>query len=284
MVKERKNMKRMVISVVSFIVILTLSFTSFPNAITNAISSKSTDTSNMKKTLPFEKIEGKEAKKLIKDANETVLFNQAKAIIETEGFKLKGQEVAVRINSSGCESCDKTNVTDWVYFYVLPKDKKKSKNDLAKSFIAINPIENRSVIKLYTTLADGTLYSKTYENNHLIGEVFVNGEGTILDGSYIFKNNYYFDLTELNDKIKEELDKENSEESLSNSGVAYAFSWSKFWDCLKKNSKESLPLRAELLGACYYICLTGPASCITCTVINGGLTVGIASYCVYKAW
>lgn len=210
---------------------------------------------------PFTKLIGKEADENIRESKETDAYKKAIEIIRKEGFKFKNESVAVTI---------KLDNSKWVYHYLESTTNKEPHP--YSSMIAINIKDDKSIIKLSEKKGE-ILETKSYKNGKIVNESFINNEGVILEGSYYMKNGEPQDMTKLNDVINND-----------SGDIGPRFNWGGFWDCLKDKGSESLPLRAELSAGCYTWCLTGPAGCISCTVINGGLSAGIASYCVYKNW
>lgn len=224
---------------------------------------------SIKKDMPFEKIQNnKVAERLIKKTKKSFQFLQAKEIAYKKGYQLNGESVAVHLNDA------KVNV---VYFYLT---KKKADNQLVStaSFISISLSQIKShYIQLAEYDEQGNLHSYFIQNGKLKNEFHINPNGEFLKGSFTYgENGAKKDMMELNRKI---MNAEDSE-------IQTSFNWNKFWSCLKKKSgpNESLPLRSMVLGACYYVCLTGPVGCIACTVINAGISAGIAGYCVKKVW
>lgn len=217
----------------------------------------------------FKKIQNdKIEEKLIKKAKKSSQFLKAKELAQNKGYLLNGESAAVHLNAAE---------TDVVYFYLK---KKKSDNQLLDnvSFISVSLSQIKAY---YIQLAEydekGNLHSYFFQNGKLKNKFHINQKGEFLKGSFTYgENGAKQDMMELNKKIFQADDSE----------IQTSFSWNKFWNCLKKQSgpNESLPLRSMVLGACYYICLTGPASCIACAVINGGISAGIAGYCVKKVW
>ncbi|MFS3914473.1 hypothetical protein ACL9ST_09385 [Bacillus australimaris] len=224
---------------------------------------------DIKEGEPFKKIQNdKVAEKLIKKAKRCSQFLQAKELVQKKGYLLNGESVAVHMNAAK---------TDVVYFYL---NKKNSDKQLLKnvSFISVSLSQIKShYIQLAEYDEKGNLHSYFFQNGKLKNEFHINQKGEFLKGSFTYgENGAKQDMMELNKKIVQ----------IDESEIQTSFNWNKFWDCLKKQSgpNESLPLRSMVLGACYYICFTGPASCIACAVINGGISAGLAGYCVKKVW
>ncbi|NEX77956.1 MULTISPECIES: hypothetical protein [Neobacillus] len=219
--------------------------------------------------LPYTTLSDKDSKKIINRAKSLELFKKAKKIVKSEGYELNGKRIAVHLNEAD------TNVA---YFYLEERNKKNKNKDELNPFIAIAD-GGESFIQLAKYEKNGILHSKLYKNNTLFNETYINKDGLFQKGSYVFIEEYTYDLTEMNNKILEE-DNDVNKDNM----VTASFSWSTFWSCIKKQGKDSAPLRTMVMSACYYVCLTGPPSCITCTAINAGLTLGQAGYCVKKAW
>ncbi|MFS0654563.1 hypothetical protein [Bacillus sp. 179-C3.3 HS] len=224
---------------------------------------------SIKEDIPFGKIQNnKLAEKLIKKAKRSSEFLQAKEIVEQKGYHLSGESVAVHLNDAK---------TDVVYFYLTKQGSDQLLLSTA-SFISVSLNKKKShYIQLAEYDDQGNLHSSFIQNGKLKNEFHINPNGEFLKGSFTYgENDFKKDMMELN---KEMTNVEDSE-------IQTSFNWNKFWKCLKKKSgpNESLPLRSMVLGACYYICLTGPAGCIACTVINAGISAGIAGYCVKKVW
>ncbi|MBR0602932.1 hypothetical protein HF695_11420 [Bacillus safensis] len=223
----------------------------------------------IKEDEPFEKIQNdKTAEKLIKKAKKSSQFLQAKELAQKKGYLLNGESAAVHIHAAK---------TDVVYFYLK---KKKSDNQLLNnvSFISVSLSQIKAhYIQLAEYDGKGNLHSYFFQNGKLKIKFHINQKGEFLKGSFTYgENGAKQDMMELNKKIVQ----------IDDSEIQTSFNWNKFWNCLKKQSgpNESLPLRSMVLGACYYICFTGPASCIACAVINGGISAGLAGYCVKKVW
>ncbi|MGE6628869.1 hypothetical protein [Bacillus sp. NPDC077027] len=222
---------------------------------------------------PFETIVGKKAERLIKKAKASPQLAKAKKIAGNKGYELNGKRLAVHIADAN---------TDVVYFYLT---KKQTEQDLADTaaFISISFDKLKTYyIQLASFDDQGILHSTLLKNGRVTNEFHIDQNGEFLKGSYTYgEGNIKRDMMELNPKIKKDIG--NGEEQPE---MKTSFNWNKFWSCLKKQSgpNESLPLRTMVAGACYYVCLTGPASCIACTVINAGISAGIAGYCVKKVW
>ncbi|MCY7495064.1 hypothetical protein [Bacillus safensis] len=223
----------------------------------------------VKEDEPFKKIQNdKAAEKLIKKAKKSSQFLEAKELAQKKGYLLNGESAAVLLKAAK---------TDVVYFYLK---KKKSDNQLLNnvSFISVSLSQIKAhYIQLAEYDEKGNLHSYFFQNGKLKNKFHINQKGEFLKGSFTYgENDVKQDMMELNKKIVQ----------IDDSEIQTSFNWNKFWDCLKKKSgpNESLPLRSMVLGACYYICFTGPASCIACAVINGGISAGLAGYCVKKVW
>ncbi|KAB3541038.1 MULTISPECIES: hypothetical protein [Bacillus] len=223
----------------------------------------------VKEDEPFKKIQNdKAAEKLIKKAKKSSQFLEAKELAQKKGYLLNGESAAVHLKAAKM---------DVVYFYLK---KKKSDNQLLNnvSFISVSLSQIKAhYIQLAEYDEKGNLHSYFFQNGKLKNKFHINQKGEFLKGSFTYgENAVKQDMMELNKKIVQ----------IDDSEIQTSFNWNKFWDCLKKKSgpNESLPLRSMVLGACYYICFTGPASCIACAVINGGISAGLAGYCVKKVW
>ncbi|WP_342492560.1 hypothetical protein MHB67_13280 [Bacillus sp. FSL H8-0516] len=223
----------------------------------------------VKEDEPFKKIQNdKAAEKLIKKAKKSSQFLEAKELAQKKGYLLNGESAAVHLKAAK---------TDVVYFYLK---KKKSDNQLLNnvSFISVSLSQIKAhYIQLAEYDEKGNLHSYFFQNGKLKNKFHINQKGEFLKGSFTYgENDVKQDMMELNKKIVQ----------IDDSEIQTSFNWNKFWNCLKKKSgpNESLPLRSMVLGACYYICFTGPASCIACAVINGGISAGLAGYCVKKVW
>lgn len=219
--------------------------------------------------LPYEEIDADTAAPIVEEARASIQFSAAKEIASDEGYEvIPNKTKAVHLKDAG---------NDIVYFY-LKKKGELSFDENVSPFIAVEMSQKKLyLVQLPEYDKDNNLHTKIYKNGKLVMESHNDQDGLFLEGSYAIDSyGVKKDLTTLNQHFK-------SGDVIEDQMKAQ-FSWDKFWDCLKKNSKEQLPLRSMLMGACYYICLTGPPGCITCTVINGGLSAGTAGYCVYKVW
>lgn len=251
------------------LLILVLGF----NTLFQTSSAVTTPTSSDESSKPYTRLDGDKAKTLIVEAKKSTHYKKAKKIANSKGFKLNGKEIAVHLNEEDADA---------VYFYLNKKGEKVKDSEAVTSYISIDVSEKnyKSLIQIHGFDKNGVLHSKIYENNKLINESKINKEGLYLKGSYSISDGKKHDLTDFNDKIKNE--NLNTDE-----GDMHAqFDWDGFWNCVKEISgpNKSLPLRTMVMGACYYICLTGPVGCITCTAINAGITAGIAGYCVKEYW